>query len=129
MRLIMSHCAHAALRSDPAACGEERGFGPPLPLKLLLAGAAFLICPPLGLLALGFLAWRYFGWGHGCGDRHRGFRHSTGNSALDAKRRETLQALDEEAEAFVDFARRERERRDREAYERFQAERNAKKEG
>ena len=125
----MSHCAHAALRSDPAACGEGRGFGPPLPLKLLLAGAAFLICPPLGLLALGLLGWRYFGWGHGCGGRHRGFRHSTGNSALDAKRSETLQALDEDAEAFVDFARRERERRDREAYERFQAERNAKKEG
>jgi len=119
----MSHCAHAALRSDPTACGEGRGFGPRLPIKLLLAGAAFLICPPLGLLALAFLAWRHFGWQRGCGGRHRGFRHSTGNSALDAKRRETLKALDEEAEAFAEFARRERERRDREAFERFQAER------
>jgi hypothetical protein len=128
MRLIMSHCAHAALRSDPAACGEGQGYGPPLPLKLLFAGAAFLICPPLGLLALGFLAWRHFRWERGCGGRMRGFRRSAGNSALDAKRRETLKALDEEAEAFAEFERRERERRDREAYERFQAERAAKRE-
>ncbi len=125
----MSQCAHAALRSDPTACGEGRGFAPPLPLKLLFAGAAFLICPPLGLVALAFLAWRHFRWERGCGGRHRGLRRSTGNSALDAKRRETLKALDEEAEAFVEFARREREARDREAYERFQAERAATKEG
>lgn len=124
----MSHCAHAAFRSDPAAGVEGRGFGPPLPLKLLLIGAVFFICPPLGLLALGFLAWRHFRWERGCGGR-RAFRHSTGNSALDAKRRDTLKALDEEAEAFAEFTRRERERHDREAYERFQAERGEKKEG
>jgi hypothetical protein len=128
MRLIMSHCADAAFHSDPAAGGERRGYGPPLPLKLLFVGAAFLFCPPLGLLGLGFLAWRHFRWERGCGGR-RAFRRWTGNSALDAKRRETLRALDEEAEAFVEFARQEREKRDREAYERFQAERAAKTEG
>ena len=105
----MSHCAHDVYRSDPAACGEGRGFGPPLALKLLFAGAAFLICPPLGLLALGFLAWRQFRWEHRCSGRHHGFRRSSGNRALDEKRRETLKALDEEAEAFAEFARRERE--------------------
>ena len=124
----MSHCAHAALRTDPDACGEGRAFGAPLPLKLLLAGAILLICPPLGLLALAFLAWRRFGWARSCGERRRSFWRSTGNSALDAKRRDTLKTLDEEAEAFAEFERREREARDREAYERFQAERAAKKE-
>jgi len=123
----MSHCAHAAFRSDPAQCAEGRGYGPPLPLKLLLAGAAFLICPPLGLLALAFFAWRHFRWERGCGGRHPGWRRSTGNSALDAKRRETLKALDEEAEAFIEFERRQREARDREAYERFQKERAEKR--
>jgi len=43
----------------------------------------------------------------GCGGRLRGLRRSTGNSALDAKRRETLKALDKKAEAFAELARRE----------------------
>lgn len=121
----MSQCAHSrhsAFSQD--AEGRPHFDGPPMPLKLLAVGAAFLICPPLGLAALAFTLWR--GWGGGCrgfGGRGPGFRRfgETGNSALDEKRRETLKALDEEAEAFAEFRREERKARDREVYERFKA--------
>jgi hypothetical protein len=121
----MSHCAHS---HHPAFSQEGEGhprfYGPPLPLKVLAIGAAFLVCPPLGLAALAFAIWR--GWGGGCrgaGERGPGFRRfrATGNGALDEKRRETLKALDEEAEAFAEFQRDERKARDREIYERFTA--------
>jgi hypothetical protein len=117
------------------------GFGPPLPIKLLAVAGAFWICPPLGFAALAFWAWR--AWKHNggpgrCGpagpwrefaERARSRcdwpRRSTGNSVLDERRRETLRAIQEEAEAYADFERRQRESRDREAFDRFMADRKA----
>ena len=52
-------------------------------------------------------------------------RRSTGNAVLDERRRETLRAIQEEAEAYADFERRQRESRDREAFDRFMADRKA----
>lgn len=120
------------------ACGR---FGPPLPIKLLVVAGAFWIAPPLGLAALGYWAWREWRRNGGgdpsargekwrefaergpwrCGGRFR----SSGNTALDERRRETLRAIQEEAEAFAEFERRQRELRDREAFDRFMAERRA----
>lgn len=109
-------------------------FGPPLPLKLVGVGAAFLLCRPLGLLALGAVLWshcRRHGFpGHGPwqGLRHRrGFARS-GNAAFDAAQREALSKLAADAEAFAEFRRQQREARDKEAFDRFQAEREAKPE-
>jgi len=117
------------------------GFGPPLPIKLLAVAAAFWIFPPLGFAALAFWAWR--AWNHNAGpgradhaDHWREFaerarshcewrRRSTGNSVLDERRRETLRAIQEEAESYADFERRQRESRDREAFDRFMADRKA----
>ena len=59
------------------------------------------------------------------GWRHCGGARSSGNAAFDERRRETLRAIQEEAEAFADFERRQREARDREEFDRFMAERNA----
>ena len=44
---------------------------------------------------------------------------------LDERRRETLHAIHEEAEAYADFERRQRASRDREAFDRFMADRSA----
>ena len=49
------------------------------------------------------------------------------NSAFEERRREILQQLDEDAKAFDDFDHRQRAARDREAFDRFMAERNAPK--
>ena len=54
-----------------------------------------------------------------------GRRHSSGNAAFDERRRETLNAIQEEAEAFAEFERRRREAHDREAFDRFMGERKA----
>jgi hypothetical protein len=49
----------------------------------------------------------------------------TGNSALDERRRETLDRLAEEEKAFTEFEEKQRQARDKEAFDRFIAERNA----
>lgn len=117
-------------------CGPTfgRGYGPPLVLKALAVVGAFWVAPPLGLAALGYFLWRkaqsrrFWSEGRGPGWRSHVWRaRSTGNSAFDEKRRETLQALEDEAKAFAEFERQQRERQDRDAFDRFVAERDAPK--
>ena len=136
------HAGDFAPGGDRAGPWRHRrdGFGPPLPVKLLAVAGAFWIAPPLGFAALGLWAWRAWkhnggGPGHcGPGAHWREFaerarsrcdwpRRSTGNTVLDERRRETLKAIQEEAEAYADFERRQRESRDREAFDRFMADR------
>jgi hypothetical protein len=114
-------------------CGHAfgRGFGPPLPLKILAVVGAFWLAPPLGLAALGYFVWRNLqgrrAWGEGRGAdwrSHSWRARPSGNSAFDEKRRETLRALEDEAKAFAEFERQQREQQDREAFDRFVAERN-----
>jgi len=138
------HSGDSAPEGDRAGFWRHRcdGFGPPLPIKLLAVAGAFWIAPPLGFAALGFWAWR--AWKHnggasrcGRGEAWRDFaerarshcdwgrRRSSGNAAFDERRRETLRAIQEEADAFADFERRQREARDRETFDHFMADRKA----
>ena len=111
------------------------GYGAPLPVKLAAIGVAFLICRPLGLAVLAFVLFKAARrhWGQGGWERFNapdfGWRRPSQNSALDEKRRATLEALAEEEKAFNEFERRQREARDREAFERFVAERDAASKG
>lgn len=138
------HAGDFAPEGDRAGPWRHRGhgFGPPLPIKLLGVAGAFWVAPPLGFAALGFWAWKAWkrngGPGH-CGspgDHWREFaerarsrcdwpRRSTGNTVLDERRRETLRAIQEEADAYSDFERRQHESRDREAFDRFMTDRKA----
>jgi len=116
-------------------------FGPPLPVKILAVVAAFWLFKPLGVALLIYLIWRSARRNGGCGFRREGIRHAmdrggpgagwhgpaTRNSAFEERRRETLRQLDEEAKAFEDFERKQREARDKEAFDRFMAGRNAPK--
>ncbi len=117
---------------------SRHSFGPPLPVKILAVAAAFWLFHPLGVALLVVFLWRaarafrgedfarsWYGapWGRRWG------RPAFGNAAFEERRRETLKALDEEAEAFDAFERKRREAEDREAFERFKAERNAPKDG
>ncbi len=113
-------------RGAKAFCAG-RGFGPPLIVKALIVLLAFRLFPPLGLLALGVMAWKYFA-------RRRGFapwgQHSydfTRNSAFVEKRRQDFEAMAAEDKAFADFERAQREAADREAFQRFMNERGASK--
>jgi hypothetical protein len=109
--------------------------GPPLPVKILAVAAAFLVFPPLGLVALALTLWSCR---HGGGfEGARGFKGhgpfrgrrfwSSGNSVFDEKQREALKKLKEEAEAFAEFRRKQREARDKEDFDRFMADREQDK--
>jgi hypothetical protein len=97
--------------------------GPPPPVKALGVLVAFLIFPPLGLIALGFLAWKAWQRYHNGGSASFGpFGHQgVENSAFRAHRREVLNKLDTEARELAAHERAEREARDRAALDAFRA--------
>jgi hypothetical protein len=142
----MSHTAEAQPAGHPGgypygydgAPWSGRHFGPPLPLKILGVIVAFLLFKPLGVAALVYLIWRSARRNGGCGFRRRdGFDRgvergtwaarrqgpATRNTAYEEHRSETLKQLDEEAQAFEAFERKQREVKDREAFDRFVANR------
>ena len=112
----MYACSHAAEASPAAGPLSHPGHWP-LPLKALAVGVGFALFKPLGLAALIYFFVQ--------ARRRRlgsfGPRGFAGNSAFDAHRRATLDALAEEERAFAEHRRQEREARDREAFERFRA--------
>jgi Protein of unknown function (DUF2852) len=103
------------------------------PLKLLAVVVGFAIFPPLGVAALVYFIWnarrhRWHGWrgkamseGFSCG---RGRMSRTGNSAFDAHRAKVMGDLEEERRAFAAHRAEERRKRDQDAFEAFQTERN-----
>ena len=114
----------------------------PWPVAAAAVGGAFWLFPPLGIAGLAYLAMRHrhgHRHGHGCGEgmppwAGRGFGRfggrgrrygASGNVAFDEARAEAWRQLEQEAEAFDDFRRRERVARDRDVFERFRAERTA----
>ena len=116
-------------------------FGKPAWIALTLV--SFLIWWPLGLIVLGYLA----GSGRlarftGCGARHwqnRAQRNpngwwnarssSTGNSAFDEYRGETLRRLEDEQREFKEFLDRLRHAKDKAEFDQFMAERGRQPQG
>jgi Protein of unknown function (DUF2852) len=104
------------------------------PAWLALMVLAFIVFWPLGLAMLAFLIWsgrmgcwkRGAGrgpgrWYHyGDGSRSRG---SSGNSAFDEYREETLRRLEEEQAEFHNFLDRLRQAKDKAEFDQFMAER------
>jgi len=97
--------------------------GPPPPVKVLGVVVAFLIFPPLGLLAMGFLGWK--AWQRHQSGETADFgpfaRRGVQNSAFRAHRREVMSQLEAEARALAAHEQAEREARDRETLEAFRA--------
>ena len=116
--------------------GSTKGFGLER-LDDLSKGAwiaimfvTFILFWPLGLVVLGYLIWsgKMQSWKHEhrCGRRGYG-RHrsrSTGNTAFDEYRNETLRRLDDEREAFDAFVDQLRRAKDQEQFDKFMAERS-----
>ena len=110
------------------------GYGKAAWIVLLVLG--FILFWPLGLAILAYLIWsgRMGFWRH-CGpgrwhyhgtDERRTRRHagsSSGNSAFDEYREETLRRLEEEQEAFKEFLERLRQAKDKAEFDQFMAER------
>ncbi|SNR23414.1 DUF2852 domain-containing protein [Paracoccus sediminis] len=87
----------------------------------------FVIFWPLSLALLGYMIWskRMFG----CSTRRAQARYhapSTGNSAFDAYRDETLKRLEDEHREFVDFLQKLREAKDKAEFDQFMEQRGDK---
>jgi len=90
----------------------------------------FIVFWPVGLALLAYMIWskRMF---NGCtkrshsSNRHGGFK-SSGNSAFDAYKSETLRRLEEEQNSFETFLQRLREAKDKSEFDDFMDERARK---
>lgn len=106
---------------------DQRGKGAWIVAMIL----AFIVFWPIGLALLAYMIWskRMF---NGCRharrqnpSAHYGFK-SSGNSAFDAYKAETLRRLEEEQDSFEAFLQRLREAKDKMEFDQFMEERARK---
>ncbi|MDO5705845.1 MAG: DUF2852 domain-containing protein [Paracoccus sp. (in: a-proteobacteria)] len=83
----------------------------------------FVFVWPVGLAILAYMIWskRMFGCHHRR-HRHAGFS-TTGNTAFDAYRTETLKRLEDEHREFLDFLQKLREAKDKAEFDQFMEQR------
>lgn len=101
---------------------DERGTGAWIAAMVL----GFIFVWPVGLALLFYMIWskRMHSSRFGCSSgrhnhrHHRGFR-STGNTAFDSYKQETLTRLEEEQHAFQSFLQRLRESKDKTEFDTF----------
>ncbi|MWD26181.1 DUF2852 domain-containing protein [Aquicoccus sp. SCR17] len=109
---------------------DARGKGAWIALMVL----GFIFFWPVGLALLAYLIWSKRMFSKSCGGRGRfGPRHhrhhfhaamrSSGNTAFDAYKEETLRRLEEEQENFESFLQRLREAKDKAEFDQFMDER------
>jgi Protein of unknown function (DUF2852) len=131
------HFRHS--HGDRFGWAKRPGFNPVKALALVTGIAIF---PPLGIAALGYFIWkgrrfrqdgqsvagegRGFGGVEGRGGCGRGNRMGrTGNVAFDEHRAKVLNDLEAERQAFAEDRAEQRRQHDKEAFDAFQAKRNA----
>lgn len=83
----------------------------------------FIAFGPFGLIILGYAVWRNKMGCRNWKSRRANAYRETGNVAFDQYRRETLERLETEREAFVDFLAKLREAKDRAEFEQFMKDR------
>lgn len=101
---------------------DQRGKGAWIAAMIL----GFIFFWPVGLALLAYMIWskRMFGK---CSRRTRSASYafkSSGNSAFDAYKAETLRRLEEEQDSFQDFLKRLREAKDKAEFDQFMDERD-----
>ena len=88
---------------------------------------SFIVFWPIGLALLGYMIWSKKMICSGPATRHRSRKlhvsRSTGNSAFDSYRNETLRRLEEEQHNFEAFLQRLRDARDKAEFDQFMEER------
>ena len=115
-------------------------YGKPAWIGLMVV--SFILFWPVGLAVLAYLIWsgRMGCWKRGTMSemgRARGRwygpcgagRQSSGNSAFDEYKAETLRRLEDEQKEFMDFLDRLRQAKDRAEFEQFMADRRGRSEG
>ncbi|KPQ14577.1 MAG: Protein of unknown function (DUF2852) [Rhodobacteraceae bacterium HLUCCO18] len=83
---------------------------------------AFIIFWPIGLALLAYMIWSKRMFNGSCNKSRHATRHafrSSGNSAFDAYKADTLRRLEEEQEAFEAFLQRLRDAKDKAEFDQF----------
>ena len=86
---------------------------------------------PIGLALLAYMIWSKRMFNGSCAHRTRYARHAfktSGNSAFDAYKAETLRRLEEEQDSFEAFLKRLRDAKDKAEFDQFMEERSKKDE-
>ena len=102
---------------------DERGKGAWIAAMVL----GFIFFWPVGLALLAYMIWSKRMFSGNCGRRTRHAAHalkSSGNSAFDAYKAETLRRLQEEQDNFEAFLERLREAKDKAEFDQFMNERD-----
>ncbi len=108
---------------------DERGKGAWIAAMVL----GFIFVWPVGLALLAYMIWskRMFSKSQSCRTHRRSHRHSmmasSGNTAFDAYKADTLRRLEEEQNNFEAFLERLREAKDKAEFDQFMDDRAAKK--
>ena len=128
----------ASLHATPARRGnwlsrteawlDDRGKGAWIAAMVL----GFIVFWPIGLALLAYMIWSKRMFNGSCATRTRNAHHafkSSGNSAFDAYKAETLRRLQDEQDAFEAFLDRLREAKDKAEFDQFMADRDNRKRG
>ncbi len=105
---------------------DDRGKGAWIVATVL----GFIFFWPIGLALLAYMIWSKRMFNGSCAKRTHHARHafkSSGNSAFDAYKAETLRRLQDEQEAFEAFLTRLRDAKDKAEFDQFMAEREKRK--
>ena len=105
---------------------DERGKGAWIAAMVL----GFIFFWPVGLALLAYMIWSKRMFNGSCAKRTRHARHafkSSGNSAFDAYKADTLKRLEEEQDAFEAFLQRLREAKDKAEFDQFMDDRSTRK--
>ena len=92
----------------------------------------FILFWPIGLALLAYMIWSKRMFNGSCATRTRNARHaftSSGNSAFDAYKQDTLRRLEEEQDAFEVFLQRLREAKDKAEFDQFMEDRAKRAKG
>jgi hypothetical protein len=87
----------------------------------------FILFWPIGLALLAYMIWSKRMFSGSCASRTRHARHafkSSGNSAFDAYKAETLRRLEDEQSSFEEFLKRLRDAKDKAEFDQFMEERD-----
>ncbi len=101
--------------------------GKPAWIAAMIVG--FIIFWPIGLALLAYMIWSKRMFNGSCTARRRGHGHAfrtTGNSAFDAYKADTLRRLEEEHDAFEAFLERLRAAKDKSEFDQFMDERKTR---
>ncbi|SFR41242.1 Protein of unknown function [Yoonia tamlensis] len=103
---------------------DERGKGAWIAAMVL----GFIFVWPVGLALLAYMIWSKRMFNKSCShtSHRRTMRHTSGNSAFDAYKHETLRRLEEEQDNFEAFLKRLRDSKDKAEFDQFMNERASK---